>query len=332
MSPGDGCDLLNVLIVGCGNIAGGFDERGGSGIFTHAGAYRAHGGFRLAGCVEPNAERRAAFRAHWGVDSGFATINEALASSDRYDVISVCSPTACHEADLHAALRARPALVFSEKPVTSDLSAGRALIAAYRAAGVLLAVNHTRRWDQQVAAFRDQLQAGAWGTVRSVVGYYNKGILNNGSHMADLLHYLFGPLAVRAVAEPVLDFFTEDPTVPALLATQDGIPVHLAIGNAEDYALFELQVVTQRGTVAIEHGGFAWRERTARPSQQFAGYHVIDVETRHAGGSDATMPRAVANIHEAVRRGAPLASDGETALEAQALCEEIRQRALPTRN
>ena len=41
---------LSVAIIGTGNIAGGYDEKkqgGDIGIYTHAGAYAAHGGFEL---------------------------------------------------------------------------------------------------------------------------------------------------------------------------------------------------------------------------------------------------------------------------------------------
>ena len=57
--------MHEVLIVGCGNIAGGFDHEqpGTDTPFTHAGAYCRHGGFALAACVEPDAERRAALQA-----------------------------------------------------------------------------------------------------------------------------------------------------------------------------------------------------------------------------------------------------------------------------
>lgn len=320
--------MFNVLIVGCGNIAGGFDAAGSDTALTHAGAYRRHGGFRLAGCVDPDADRRSAFQKRWGVGHAYASLLEALESHTRYDVISICSPTQQHAADLRMVLSKPPRLVFCEKPLAADINEATGLVAACRDTGILLAVNYTRRWDPEVSAFKSALERGVWGPVRSAVSYYNKGVLNNGSHMADLLQYLLGPLELQAVGAAQCDHSAEDPTVPALLATSNGTPVHLATAAAGDYALFELQIVTAKGVVAIEQGGFSWRERPVRLSPRFAGYHDIGDATQRPGGYSKAMLGAVTNIHGALTQGAKLASTGETALAAQTLCDQIRQRAL----
>ena len=54
MSPTATSDVLSVLIVGCGDMAGGYDEaRECAEILTHAGAYAHHPGFAVAACVDP---------------------------------------------------------------------------------------------------------------------------------------------------------------------------------------------------------------------------------------------------------------------------------------
>lgn len=331
MSSTAGSEMLSVLIIGCGNIAGGFDAADGDAVLTHAGAYRRHGGFKLAACIDPDAGRRSAFQKRWGVEQAYASLPEALGSGRRYDAISICSPTAQHAEDLRMVLRATPRLVFCEKPMAADINKANALVAACRDAGILLAVNYTRRWDPEISAFKSALDHGVWGPVRSAVGYYNKGVLNNGSHMVDLLQHLLGPLELQATGAAQSDHSADDPTVPALLATSNGTPVHLATGAAGDYALFELQIVTAKGVVAIEQGGFYWRERMVRESPRFAGYHDIGDDTQRPGGYAKAMLRAATNIHEALTQGAELASTGETALAAQTLCDQIRQRALAAR-
>jgi predicted dehydrogenase len=323
--------MLSVLIIGCGNIAGGFDAVGSDAVLTHAGAYRRHGGFRLAGCVDPDAGRRGAFQRRWAVERAYASLPEALASGTRYDVISICSPTPQHAANLDMVLEASPRLVFCEKPLAAGIEEAAALVAACRDAGILLAVNYTRRWDPEIATFKSALERGVWGPVRSAVGYYNKGALNNGSHMVDLLQHLLGPLELQAVGAAQCDHSAEDPTVPALLITSNGTSVHLATGAAGDYALFELQVVTAKGVVTIEQGGFSWRERMVRESPRFVGYHDVGDATQRPGGYAMAMLRAATNIHDALTQGAGLASTGETALAAHTLCNQIRQRALACR-
>lgn len=320
---------LQVLIVGCGNIAGGFDQGRPEQClpYTHAGAYRRDGRFKLAACIEPDDSRRSEFMAAWGVPVGYRSIQEALGTCHQFDVVSICSPTDCHAHDLEIASRLSPKLIFCEKPMTASVSETKRLIAECAQLNILLAINYTRRWDAEVIRLQADMQSGRWGTLRSVVGYYNKGIANNGSHMLDLLHLLIGPMDIVKVGKPIEDFFTDDPTLPVWLAGPQGIPVLLACGHAEDYAIFELQLVFSQGTLTMEEGGMFWRERRALDSETFKGYRTLDAGVRRAGQYPGAMLNAVDNIYRAITHGDPLASTGESALAAQYVCEQIKQYA-----
>jgi len=320
---------LNVLVVGCGNIAGGFDLNRTASEFpyTHAGAYTRDGRFNLTACVEPDESRRKAFMEKWNVLRGFSSIDEALHSGNQFDVVSICSPTSCHVHDLEIALRLKPKLIFCEKPITTSLAETERLVAACYKTNIALAVNYSRRWDADISTLQADMQAGKWGQLRSVVGIYNKGILNNGSHMVDLLHALVGAMNIVKVGKPEQDFFTDDPSVPVWLEAENGLPVQLVCGHAEDYAIFELQMIFSQGVLSMEEGGMFWRERRAKDSKTFKGYRVLDEGVRRAGQYPATMRGAVDNIYRAITQGDALASTGESALAAQRLCEQIKHLA-----
>ena len=69
--------MLKVLVIGCGNIAGGFDANIKAGAMprTHAGAYAAQGQFSIQTCVEPDADKRVALREE------YIRLNDALIAS-----------------------------------------------------------------------------------------------------------------------------------------------------------------------------------------------------------------------------------------------------------
>ena len=316
-------------MVGCGNIAGGFDSELTSASLprTHAGAYAAHGGYRLTACVEPDVKKRISFMKRWNVPTGYSGLDELKAHRGAFDVISICSPTASHYADTQWVLSLKPRLIFSEKPVCIHLGEAEQLVHFCASAGVKLAVNHNRRWDPQVKKLKNELATGHWGAIRSISGHYNKGTLNNGSHMLDLLHDLVGPLILLNTGTPVYDHVATDPSVPATLTSLSGVPVSLHCGHAADYSLFELQLVTRRGVISMEDGGMLWRIRTAVESEQFQGYRALTEGTIFAGTYLNTMATAVANIHRALDLGEPLASTGDTALAAQRMCCAIREHA-----
>lgn len=318
---------LKALIVGCGRIAGGFDECGpDSAVLSHAGAYRRHSGFEIAACVEPDAERRQGFAKTWAVPAAFANLDQCLQAGIPFDVASVCVPTAHHGAVLERLLGTEVKAVFCEKPLTDDAAESERLVEAYAEAGVLLAVNYLRRWDPSVVALRHEIESGEWGQVRTATGYYTKGVLNNGSHLVDLAHLLRGPLALDAVTGARTDHDPGDPTVDAVLRWEDGVALHLIGADARDMSLLEFHMVTERGAIGIEESGFTIRRRRIVPSPYFAGYRQLDRGQWVTTELETALYRAVDNLYAAVVRGAVLESDGRSALPAQVLCEEMRRR------
>ena len=322
-------ERLQVIIFGCGNIAGGFDaDRSRQSLpLSHAGAYTRHGGFELSACVEPDEERRARFMSRWSVGTGFADSGSIPAGSS-FDVVSICSPTPLHTRHVGEALRLGPRLIFCEKPLTDSAASTAELVHRCAEAGVLLAVNHLRRWDPVVRRLQAELRDGSWGAVRSVVGHYNKGILNNGGHLIDLLGYLLGPLELRATGTILEDFRREDPTITAALVSHAGVPIYLNVADARDYSFFELEIITSSGVIRMEEGGARWRIRGVQDSATYSGYRIADQGEFREGGLLQAMTHAVCNIHEAIRAGDSLACTGTDALGAQRLCEAIRCNAL----
>ena len=320
---------LRVLIVGCGNIAGSFDVGHPKDALplTHAGAYVHHPGFHVVACIEPDAGRRASFMARWKVPSGYASFEELAKRPQQFDVISICSPTAVHDQHLQQAVSMRPRAIFCEKPVTPYASVTARWVQACANENVLLAINHTRRWAPDVVRLQHDLSEGNWGVVRSVAGHYNKGLLNNGGHLVDLLLYLLGPLSVGWTGPAVFDFWPDDPSVAAILLTQHGMPIHLSTGDARDFAFFELEITCSAGVIAMENGGLNWRYRRVVEDPNFKGYKRLGADQSVAGDYRQAMLAAVSNLHDAIHHGAALASTGHSALQAQILCEQIRHLA-----
>jgi predicted dehydrogenase len=321
---------LTVLIVGCGNIAGGFDKGRKMMDFpyTHAGAYIRDNRFKMTACIEPEEARRIQFMKEWNIQLGFSSIDEMLNLNYQFDVISICSPTTYHAHDIEFALQLSPKLIFCEKPVTTSLHDAERLVQACKTANVRIAVNHTRRWDPAISHLQADILSGRRGELRSILGIYNKGILNNGSHMLDLLHFLIGPLSIINVGKPVYDYLPNDPTIPVWLENEQGIPIHLACAHAEDYAFFEVQLIFSLGVLTMEEGGLYWRERRAKESAIFKGYQKVDDGVRYAGEYPQAMINAIDNIYRAIARDDVLVSIGESALLAQRMCEEIKHKAL----
>ncbi len=323
---------LNVLIVGCGNIAGSFDENRADTYFnqpyTHAGALTADGRFNLVACVEPDVARRKAFMDFWSVARGFDDLDAVVNSGFSFDVVSLCSPTLSHYGDLQKIIALKPKIIFCEKPVTLTAKETEQVVKDCQQAGILLAVNHTRAWDASLSQLKQAVDAGEWGELRSIIGTYNKGVLNNGSHLIDLLYRFVSSINIIAVAPPVFDYTDDDPTIPALLQGDSGVSIHLVAAHAADYAIFEVQFIFSQGVLVMEKGGFSWRQRRAVDSPIFKGYRMLNEGSFYAGGYDNAMKRAVDNIYRAVTEQDDLLEIGHTALKVQKFCEQLKRQAL----
>ena len=100
-------DVLSVLVVGCGNIAGDLDSRKISietPPLTHAGAYARDKRFNIKACVDISEVKSKKFATYWNIPNAYSGIEQAAQSGDVYDVVSICSPTVCHYEDLLACL------------------------------------------------------------------------------------------------------------------------------------------------------------------------------------------------------------------------------------
>lgn len=320
-------NVVNVLIIGCGNIAGKFDELStNKHPITHAGAYKNDSRFKLAACIDPDKLRRNEFMHKWDIPLGYKKINDIDIRNNKIDIISICSPTRCHYEDIKSAIKLRPKLIFCEKPLTSSILHTNEILDLCKKQNIHLCINYSRRWDLDIQDLKKEIINETRGALRSINGCYNKGLLNNGSHMLDLLVYLFDDLKIIHVGTPINDYFDDDPSIPVWLQTKTGSQILLNCSNASDFSFFELQFIFETGTLTMEDGGLLWRERKIVSSKLFSGYDVLDGGKYIDGNYDKSMELALDDIWNAIKDGNIVVSNGITALKTQAICEEIIEK------
>ncbi|WP_096702430.1 Gfo/Idh/MocA family oxidoreductase [Magnetospirillum sp. 15-1] len=322
MSPTAGSERLRAVIIGCGAIAGGYDEADPKSeqILTHAKAYLRHPGFEIVACVEPDATRRAAFMRAWGIPAGFAGLGEVNVA---YDVASVCVPTAHHAGILEALLASPARLVFAEKPLTDDLARSRAIVRAYERAGKPLCVNYLRRWAGGLVHLQAEIARGQWGAFQKATAWYTKGLLNNGSHFLDLLSFLLGELAPVCALGTVADGRADDPTLDVVVRTAAGAPIHLLGADMNAFSLFEADLIFAGGRIGLTDSTFKITRRPVTDSPRFAGYRALAEGATKDSGLGYAMLDAVDNIARHLNDGVPLRSTGRTALAVQELCATL---------
>src|ERR1700761_6347244 len=135
--------LMRAAVIGVGYL----------GRF-HAQKYAALPGCTLVGVVDPSPQARAAVGAELKVPA-HADYRELLG---QVDVVSVVTPTPTHH-EVAAAFLAAGAHVLVEKPMTTTVAEGEALIALARQQGRILQVGHLERFNAAIQAVQPSLGA-----------------------------------------------------------------------------------------------------------------------------------------------------------------------------
>ena len=136
------------------------------------------------------------------------------------------------------------------------------------------------------------------------------------------------PLHITHVGQPVFDHWNDDPSVSICLETQTGVSVQINVAHAQDFAMFEMQAVTERAVISMEDGGACWRIREPKPSHTLQGYRYLNQGDWMRSNGSPDLSLAVSNVYEALKNNAPLACTGLEALQVHTLTEAILHQAL----
>ena len=165
---------------------------------SHAKAFAACPDFRVVAGCDLDPARTAEFAAALPGAAVFADFTRMLAEV-RSAVVVIATGTASHAALALAAGEAGARGVFCEKPMAVNLGDARAMVAACRARGCALAVNHQRRTQPPYTTMRRLMIAGAIGKVELIRGSCAGDLLSDGTHAIDSIRWLTGDAPVRRV-------------------------------------------------------------------------------------------------------------------------------------
>jgi len=296
-----------VVIVGCGRIAGGFNDRGGR-VVTHAAAYRERGA-ALVGCCDTDRARAERFARRWRIEVSGDDLSAVLARTEP-QVVSVCTPPDGRAAVLETVFAAGSVrAVLIEKPIAAKAGEAEHIRELVREAGRPALVNYVRAFDPFYRDLARECAGGGFGRFcGGAVRYYGSAIAN-ASHMLERVVAMFGPpsgvkrLGGGSVA-PVFELLVGDARI--VVSSTEGCrysPVELDL-------LFEtrrVRVIDSERRVEVfrsqadpDYGGFetlvpdtGWRG--GAPSHESILYAVDEILRAAAGHSAAsdTLDRAV---------------------------------------
>jgi predicted dehydrogenase/nucleoside-diphosphate-sugar epimerase len=189
---------LRVALIGCGAIS----------QQLHLPILGGHEGIKLAALVDRDVERARQFAKGYGVETVLADAAEL--HPENIDAAVVATPP-FHHAPCTLALLKRGIHVLVEKPMATNYADAQAMVEAAEASGTVLSVGYFRRLMPSMRMFKALLDSrwlgrplrfevvsgGFYNWAAATLGNMRKDLagggvlIDFGSHMLDLLHFLF---------------------------------------------------------------------------------------------------------------------------------------------
>lgn len=292
---------------------------------SHAAAYQQHPQTDLTGVCDLRQEALDEFRANWAdtwPDMHYYQNYQEMLEREQPDIVSVVTPDHLHADITVDAIQGSAQAVLCEKPIATTLAEADRMIEAAEAHGVLLSIEHTRRWDPRFHAVREMIRAGTVGPLRNVISnlYGPRAMLfRNGTHMIDMICFFTeaDPAWVFALLEPGFAHFREyqgdgghdpdtDPAANAYMHFANGVEAYFnCVKSNFTGSQFELvcddvriEISDRQTTLIRSTGHLEWSRMEMVPAQEFG--------LTHQSG-------AVAELVHVLEQGGDLVSPGHEA-------------------
>ncbi len=252
---------------------------------SHAAAYYRHPATDVVAVCDIRPQALEDFRAQWAdvwPDVRLYTDYREMLRRERPDLVSVVTPDHLHADITVDAAEGGAKAILCEKPIATTLADADRMIEATERNGVLLSIEHTRRWSPVFQKARSLVRSGEYGRLRTIVGTMlspRSMLFRNGTHMVDMLVFFAesDPAWVIAELEEGFDDYdvyksdgghdpATDPAASAYIRFANGVRAfYNSVKTPMPGSQFELTLdqarleVSDRGLVLIRgHGHTEW--------------------------------------------------------------------------
>lgn len=316
--------MLKAGIVGCGRIASGFDDDPKRKVvWTHAGAYKNVEGIELVALCDIDKDKLETCGKKWTVERLYTNYNEML-EKENLDIVSICTWTSTHYEVLKSAVKSKVKAIFCEKPIAANLKQADEMIKLCKDDNIILMIDYPRRFDGFHSKIKQFIDGDNIGKIKQANFYYTAGIANSGSHMFDLMNFLFGDVDwVQAHYNTKND----DPNIDGLVKFKKGFICTVQSLNSKYYRRFNLHIYGTKG--AIETDGFGLEVYKAKPSHRWSEYNELyKIDSPIKWVEESHMINGIKHLIDCIKNNKIPVSTGEDARESLELICAFHESAM----
>ena len=280
--------MKKALILGAGQIAGGYDNPNDDGIITHAHAYLENPETELLGFYDVNYGQALKMAQKWGVKA-----IKDLKDVSEVDIVSVCTPDFCHLQSVKEAIGLKPKLIILEKPISNSQKDADKIYKISKKVPIM--VNYTRNFVKEFQDLSFDIKQGKFGDFVTGNGYYGKGYIHIGSHMRSLLELLLGKITkIKKEKKGFQDYTKDDLSVNATLFFGDKEFKMTAL-PCTDYNIFELDLFFKKARIRISDLGNKIEIFGLKEKENQKDYIILNLDKTYNTEMKYAMKNAVQN-------------------------------------
>ena len=315
-----------VAIIGTGRVGAQFDFDPGSPD-NHADAIAINDSFTLVAGVNRGRDKLDLFGDRYGIDALY---------HDYLRMLDEVGPDVCIIAthpELHAemvegcAAASTTKAIICEKPMALSLEECDAMIDACKRAGVLLQINHNRRWDGGWLRVKELLDEGAIGDLNHVYCYMDGGkpapwwraenegpLLHDFTHYFDLLDMYLGDVDwLCGMAEQRSRPWAVEDFSAAFIKFRNGVTCLASGAELTEYDDSGMEFRGTTGVIRYGRAGFELFQTELDVYEPDSGFQWSTLQPRDMGlpPPTSTYVSALEELAGALDGNNPLRSDGE---------------------
>ncbi len=238
-------DIYRAALIGCGGIS-----------HRHAKAFIEQGNTEIVAACDINSDSLKKVCSEYGIPGSYLSHEDLFKRERGIDLVSICTYPKAHAEQTVAAAAAGAKAILCEKPMCLTLGEAEEMIEACKKSETRLVIAHRHRQNPNFTQARELIASGVIGEPRLVWCYLTSCIIDNGTHIVDMIRYLLSdPEAdwVMANASRRQDtFYQESPAEESsvgLIAFKTGTRAMIEMGELTPGDGFSFRVLGSDGVI-----------------------------------------------------------------------------------
>lgn len=222
---------------------------------THFSVLRENSHFQLVAAHDVSGKARNAFKRKAlkdGADVAVYSDWQKMIKAEDPELVVVATSTGSHAEICSKLIDMGIKNILCEKPLSYSFADAEKIVSKAEKKGCAIFVNYFRAFNGSYLKLIKDIENGFLGKIQSFDAKYSRGILNNGTHLIDLLARMFGGIkTVKGFKNPACNSSEKDPTVGAFLEFQNGTSGYIHGLSSDRYYVYDLDIMGELGVLNI---------------------------------------------------------------------------------